>query len=83
MRQLRLIDICVVLEEAYAFVNHTSNNPGVMTMVSPTTHLVVPFPMGQGDYLSETVLAHILGDEPIDLEDLIQRIAARGGLQND
>ena len=56
-----------------------SNNPGVWAFRSPHTGLLVLFPMGHGDRLAESLVRHILADEPIDVDALIRDVEGRGG----
>ena len=66
MRWLRLTDIVDVLLYHYHYGEVRVSHTAVLACMSPRTGMTVPFPMGQGDYLPENLVHHMLFDEGID-----------------
>ena len=65
------IDKLVDALEALEFKGVAENNPGCLALRSPFTQAPVVIPMNQGAALPETLVRHILVEEPIDLDRLI------------
>lgn len=83
MRWLQLFNLETVLCDNLGFTRSSNNDPGVLACRSPGTGLLVPLPMGQGDYLPEPLVRHILRDENMDFEALVSLVNDLGGVKDE